>query len=206
MSAISIRNVARGAVLACFAAVTAGCTVHTYSGAAYPGTTYATRPTRYEVSFDSKRDKAAPQAQPRASNSQGDKRPAPRASTSSNKRTRFSTLSTARWTAQHSGGDARNPRTASATSETARAAKASQDTTSGSSRVASKNSSEATSSQDGTVTLVASPNVDKASSGRSFEERLTELVEQKKRELAEQKRQRDARMRRLISAAADKHN
>jgi hypothetical protein len=156
MNAQFSATVAMGVVLG---AMATGCTVHTYSGAAYPGTTFRSEPTRYEVSYRSS-----------SRHHERDRKQAnqPRVRTRENVR-HPSTVVIPGKTRERGESVERKPENAE------------------------KPEKPATTRRH----------------QRSFQERLAELVDQKNEELARKKKdraERDARMQRVLGAAADKHD
>jgi hypothetical protein len=186
------------------AAVSTGCTVHTYSGAAYPGTTYTrSEPTRYEVSYrsnegerESDRGYVVPQHRPTKARAQA-------RTDRQDDRTKIAVRDRDRWTARDGQTDGSWSRVSTTKTKTERA----QPST------AKPAPAAKVTNEDGAVTLTPTPTPtptptqqkDKYGRLRSFDERLGEVFEQKKEKLAREKRERQARMERAVGAATDKN-
>lgn len=158
--------------------VAAGCTVHTYSGSAYPGTVYGrTETTRYEVSFGSSgRERTREQPAYRVEAHRPQKaHPAPRPAGSAAKP---------------------EPATKPASIASKPASKpASQP-------VKPRPSSTKASSDEREVVELMPQEPASAKRLRSVEERVGELAEQKKQAIEAAERERAARMARYIDATA----
>jgi hypothetical protein len=189
------------------AAVSTGCTVHTYSGAAYPGTAYTrSEPTRYEVSYrandgerESDRGYVVPQHRPAKARAQA---PTNR----QDDRAEIEVRDRDRWTARDRQTNGSWSRVSTTQTKPERAkpsmVKPSTAKPTPTAKPAPKNKA---SNKDGAVTLTPTQQKDKYGRLRSFDERLGEVFEQKKEQLAREERERQARSERAVGAATDKN-
>lgn len=205
MTARFAASVAFGLVLASVAGAGTGCTVHTYSGAAYPGTTFAhSKPVRYETSFrstDRERPKATPREVERA-----ETRPASRTPNDS----KITVVDRERWTARDTHGNGSWVGATAKANSTARESSAAKPVAEQPARdkpsTTKPSTAKPTSTEERADTVTLEPTTPRDEHGgvRPFDERLGEVFEQKKAEIARAKKERKARTERAVAAAMDK--
>jgi hypothetical protein len=197
MTARFTASVVFSLALASVAAVSTGCTVHTDSGAAHPGTTYPrSEPIRYEVSYRSggrerERDLGYSVPKHRPTKAQTQTR-----TDRQDDRAEIAVRDRDRWTARDAQGNGGSWGRVSAPQTKGERAEPS---------TSKPAPADETSNEAGAVTLEPSKPKDKYGRLRSFDERLGEVFEQKKEKLASEKKLRQARMERAVGAATDKN-
>lgn len=190
MTARFTAHVAFSLAVAAVAAVGTGCTVHTYSGAAYPSTTYArSEPVRYEWSY---RSSERAQERERGYVTRAEKRQVSRAP--------------ARTAREKAVAPARDKVIArEVVAGTAHEKAAPKPATSRKPVAVAAPRPENKGDEGDAVTLAPSEQKEKYGRVRSFEERLGEVFEQKKAKIAREKSEREARMKRAVGAATQEH-